>query len=121
MIKHSSVYHLPTNDLLRLLKFVLNYTAGRDVIILLRLDNRSNHKVFIGCCYVFAIVVARYEVSYGIYNIITRHSAIPLTCVRSICLYLATMFPGSLGSLIGRKAPSFISKSQHVLGTRLCI
>ena len=27
--------------------------------------------------------------------------------------------PGFLGFLIGRKAPSFISKSQHALGTRL--
>ena len=32
-----------------------------------------------------------------------------------ICLYVATSFPESLDFLIRRKAPSFISKSQHAL------
>ena len=45
----------------------------------------------------FAIVVARYEISYGIYSKITRHSAILSTCIRSIRLYLATSFPEFLG------------------------
>ena len=31
------------------------------------------------------------EISYGFYNKITRHSAIPSTCVQSICLYLANL------------------------------
>ena len=61
------------------------------------------------------------EISYGIYNKITLHSSIPSKCVWSICLYLAILFPGSLGFLIKRKAISFKSKSQHSLGTRLCI
>ena len=111
------MYHFPTNYLLRLLKFILNYTSGRDVIILLRLDNKSNHSVYrmLWCLTNeksnFAIAVARYEISYGIYNKLTRHSVIPSTCVGSICLYLATLFPRSLAFLIGRKAPSFISKA----------
>ena len=31
------------------------------------------------------------EISYGFYNKITCHSAIPSTCVQSICLYLANL------------------------------
>ena len=60
---------------LRLLKFILNYTAGSDVIVLLRWDKRSSNKVFVACSDVlpeeksdFAIVVARFKISYGIYN-----------------------------------------------------
>ena len=52
-------------------------------------------------------------------NRITRHYVVPLTCIRSICLYLETSFPGFLGVLSGKKAPFFKSKSQHALGTRL--
>ena len=68
----------------------------------------------------FALVLPRCEVSYGIYNKITYSSAIPLTCVLSICLYLAILFPASLGFLTGNKAPSFISKSQHAQGMKFC-
>ena len=66
----------------------------------------------------FAIVIARYKVLYRIYNKITCNSAIPSTCVWSICLYLATSFPKSYGFQISRKTLSFISKSQHALGTK---
>ena len=69
----------------------------------------------------FRYRVARYESSYEIYNKITSHSAISSTCVGSICLYLATFFPGSLDFPPGTKAPSFISKIQHAPWTRLCI
>ena len=61
----------------------------------------------------FPIVVARYKISYGIYNKITPQSAITSIHVQSICLYLSTLFPGSLDFLIGKKAPSFMSKSQE--------
>ena len=94
---------------LQLLKFILNYTAlGAmwlyywdeiiDQITVCRMfwcftNQKSN----------IAIAVARHEISYRIYNKITRHSAIPSTWVRSIFLYLAISFPGSLGFLIERR------------------
>ena len=61
-----------------------------------------------------ANVLMSYQWEIEFYYRGNNHSAILSICVWSICLYLTTSFPGSLGFLIGRKAPSFISKSQHV-------
>ena len=110
----------------RSLKFILNYTAGSDVIILLRWDNRSNHSArqMIWCLtnkkLNFAFVIARYKISCVIFNKITRHSAIPSTWVRSICLYLANSYSGSLDFLLERKAPSFIKKD-NIPWERSCV
>ena len=50
-------------------------------------------------------MVERCGLSYRIYNKINRHSAIPTASVRSLCFYLETLFPGSIGLLIERKCP----------------
>ena len=87
-----------------------------DHITVMREQTESQRVCRMFCCLPneksnIAFVVARYMISYGIYNKIIHHSVIPSTCVRSICLYLATSFPGSLGCLVRRKVPYFISKS----------
>ena len=56
---------------------------------------------------------SKMRVPYGIYNKVTRHSAIPSICVGSICLDLATSFPASLGFLIGRNASSYQKVNMH--------
>ena len=101
MIKHSSVHHLVTVKPPPITEIYIELYGWEwcDHITESSQQVKPKSVCWMFWCHTngksnFAIVVARYEISYGIYNNFIRYSAIPSTCLRSICLYLVTSFPG---------------------------
>ena len=127
MINHSSVYHLLRIEPPQIPETYINYTAGSDAIILLRWESRLNRKVFsdVLMLYQWEIELCYHssKIRDLMRNLWQNHSSFCDTvnmCTINLFV-LSNLVPRVSRLSIGKKVPSFISKSQHALETRLCI